>query len=108
MKVGPPQEVNNRGAHLNSVSTVDTQFDLRGLVGCVIACSTIWGGLRLTVPHFYRPLKQVVGQRREQEAINITKSMDRMGEDKAEGLLDFSKLTGSATRLPQNGESIFK
>lgn len=47
-------------------------------------------------------------QRREQEAINITKSMDRMGEDKAEGLLDFSKLTGSATRLPQNGESIFK
>ena len=71
MKVGLPQEVNNRGAHLNSVSTVDNQFDLRGLVGCVIACSTIWGGLRLTVPHFYRPLKQVVGQRREQEAGHV-------------------------------------
>ena len=41
-KVGLPREVNNRVTLLTSASTVDTQFDLRGLVGCVIACSTIW------------------------------------------------------------------
>ena len=47
-------------------------------------------------------------QMREQEIINITKSMDRMGEDKTERLLDFGKLTGSTTRLPHPGENILK
>ena len=43
--------------------------------------------------------------------IDITRSMDQMNEDKREqreNLVDFSKLTGSATRLPGNNENILK
>ena len=40
--------------------------------------------------------------------VDITKSMDRMTEDKIDRIVDFSKLTGSSTRLPAHNENILK
>ena len=50
-------------------------------------------------------LQQSFPPYREQEIGNITRSCDRMGEPKTDGMVDFGKLTGS-TRQLQPGEPI--